>query len=320
MGKKKKKNNKKKLVNNKIKEKNNLNNKNNQTADIYSFDNKKEFYNNPSDEINLEESKKNDIQDLFDLKTNKYDNKKINKWKISTIFLVIISLVLFFLVTNAKDKNYNKNDKSLCEIEKENNISNNENKNKELENEKNPKEKKYLFLGDSLFYLYNTTEYFRDYNTVNSGINGITASQTYDVLKENVYDHNPDVIFILLGTNDLYHVSPLQAYENLKLVIDKIHSDKPEITINVISLLPINTTDHEKISKEMNYNRTNEKVDEVNKYLKVYCDEKNINFINVHNTLLDEEGNLKLEYTTDGLHVNDIGYHFITNILLKYFE
>ena len=74
------------------------------------------------------------------------------------------------------------------------------------------------------------------------------------------------------------------------------------------------------INKEINANRTNEKIDEVNKYLQSYCEENKFEYINIHDTLLDNEDNLKLEYTKEGLHVNDIGYHFITNILLKYFK
>ena len=57
-----------------------------------------------------------------------------------------------------------------------------------------------------------------------------------------------------------------------------------------------------------------------NKYLQSYCEENKFEYINIHDTLLDNEDNLKLEYTKEGLHVNDIGYHFITNILLKYFK
>lgn len=306
---------------NKSKKINAVNNeiKNNEICVAPNASNKK-IYTDFSNEIKLDDNKKNDIKNLFSFNQNNND-KRINKWKIYTISLIILSISLIFLLINVKLTNKNADNKPLCEVEKENIVLKEETKKEEQKNDKKQKEKKYLFLGDSLFSLYNTSEYFRDYNTINSGVSGITAKETYDVLEENVYAHNPDVIFILLGTNDLYkEYSTSETFENIKNVIDKIHIDKPEVTIYVLSLLPINTIDHWMINKEINANRTNEKIDEVNKYLQSYCEENKFEYINIHDTLLDNEDNLKLEYTKEGLHVNDIGYHFITNILLKYFK
>ena len=57
---------------------------------------------------------------------------------------------------------------------------------------------------------------------------------------------------------------------------------------------------------------------ETNKKIKEICKEKNITYVNVYDELTDKNGNLKLEYTVEGLHISDEGYKKITNVLSKY--
>ena len=52
--------------------------------------------------------------------------------------------------------------------------------------------------------------------------------------------------------------------------------------------------------------------------LKKYCESNNINYIDVYSELADEDGNLKLEYTKEGLHLSQEGYSVVSNILKKY--
>ena len=51
-----------------------------------------------------------------------------------------------------------------------------------------------------------------------------------------------------------------------------------------------------------------------------YCSKNNITYIDIYNELRDEDGNLKLEYTKEGLHMSDDGYKIITKKLKKYVE
>jgi len=41
-------------------------------------------------------------------------------------------------------------------------------------------------------------------------------------------------------------------------------------------------------------------------------------YIDIYSGLINKEGNLKADYTTDGLHLNDLGYFKVTKILEKY--
>ena len=43
-----------------------------------------------------------------------------------------------------------------------------------------------------------------------------------------------------------------------------------------------------------------------------------VEFVPVFENLLDQEGQLKSDYTTDGLHLSVAGYQALSNILRKY--
>ncbi len=322
MGKKKKKSNKPNNYNkynyNKSNNKETLNKEkessikeNNQNDDIVTFTNY-----DLDKRLILEQTKKLDIEKIFE-QTKKTPNK-INKWKLISLILFFIIIILIIIVTLL---GFNKKcDTQVTECEE---IKNEEKNNTETKDDKvdDVKKEKYVFLGDSIFEQYMTSYFFKGYDTVNSGVSGITALKTLERLDSGLYEYNPTTIFILLGTNDLYFgYTEEETFEHLKNLINKIHEDKPEIVINVLSLLPINLSDDPKINKSVNENRSNEKINKVNEYLKDFCNSKNINYINVHDILLDEKGELDWNYTREGLHITDLGYHPITMELLKYMK
>ncbi len=322
MGKKKKKSNKPNNYNkynyNKSNNKETLNKEkessikeNNQNDDIVTFTNY-----DLDKRLILEQTKKLDIEKIFE-QTKKTPNK-INKWKLISLILFFIIIILIIIVTLF---GFNKKcDTQVTECEE---IKNEEKNNTETKDDKvdDVKKEKYVFLGDSIFEQYMTSYFFKGYDTVNSGVSGITALKTLERLDSGLYEYNPTTIFILLGTNDLYFgYTEEETFEHLKNLINKIHEDKPEIVINVLSLLPINLSDDPKINKSVNENRSNEKINKVNEYLKDFCNSKNINYINVHDILLDEKGELDWNYTREGLHITDLGYHPITMELLKYMK
>lgn len=322
MGKKKKKSNKPNNYNkynyNKSNNKETLNKEkessikeNNQNDDIVTFTNY-----DLDKRLILEQTKKLDIEKIFE-QTKKTPNK-INKWKLISLILFFIIIILIIIVTLF---GFNKKcDTQVTECEE---IKNEEKNNTETKDDKvdDVKKEKYVFLGDSIFEQYMTSYFFKGYDTINSGVSGITALKTLERLDSGLYEYNPTTIFILLGTNDLYFgYTEEETFEHLKNLINKIHEDKPEIVINVLSLLPINLSDDPKINKSVNENRSNEKINKVNEYLKDFCNSKNINYINVHDILLDEKGELDWNYTREGLHITDLGYHPITMELLKYMK
>ena len=177
-----------------------------------------------------------------------------------------------------------------------------------------------LFLGDSITDFYELDKYYDDTTyMVNSGFSGYSAEQLRRELKEKGYRYNPSKVFILIGTNDIQlQRGAEEIFGYIKEIVEGFETVRPYTEIYVESIYPVNNTNDAKIDHEMVGIRTNEKVSEVNKLIKEYCEEKKIKYIDVYTELLDEEGNLDLQYTRDGLHMNEDGYLKVTEILKEY--
>ena len=175
----------------------------------------------------------------------------------------------------------------------------------------------FLFLGDSITELYPLEEYYDNLPVVNSGISGNKTTDILNDMKTRVYQYNPTKVFLLIGTNDLNSTDKDivdVTFDNIKEIINEIKENRSDATIYVESVYPVNSV----IENNVVTNRTNKKVKELNKKLSNYCDEESCEYINLYDDLIDEEGNLKTEYTEDGLHLNSLGYVVITRELLPY--
>ena len=175
----------------------------------------------------------------------------------------------------------------------------------------------FLFLGDSITELYPLEEYYDNLPVVNSGISGNKTTDILNDMKTRVYQYNPTKVFLLIGTNDLNSTDEDivdVTFDNIKEIINEIKENRSDATIYVESVYPVNSV----IENNVVTNRTNKKVKELNKKLSNYCDKESCEYINLYDDLIDEEGNLKTEYTEDGLHLNSLGYVVITRELLPY--
>ena len=174
-----------------------------------------------------------------------------------------------------------------------------------------------MFLGDSITDFYSLEEYYDNLPVVNSGISGNKTTDILNNMKERVYQYNPTKIFLLIGTNDLDSTDEdivEVTFDNIKKIVNEIRENRSDATIYVESVYPVNST----IENNSVSNRTNKKIRNLNKKLSSYCDGENCNYINLYDDLIDDEGNLKEEYTEDGLHLNSLGYVVITRELLPY--
>ncbi len=191
-------------------------------------------------------------------------------------------------------------------------VTNNQNENKIPEN--------ILFLGDSITAQYELDKYYS--NTVymvNSGFSGYSSEQLRKELQEKAYRYNPSKVFLLIGTNDIELKRDEQEIMGyIKDIIEGFKKYRKDSQIFIESIYPINNSNNDKIKHEVVGIRTNEKIKKVNNLIENYCKENDIYYINIYDKLLDEEGNLKIDYTKDGLHLSEKGYKKITRILKKY--
>ncbi len=180
----------------------------------------------------------------------------------------------------------------------------------------------YLFLGDSITEQYDLKEYYEGYPVVNSGVSGDFTSSIVENMKKRVYDYNPSKVFLLIGINDLRNGKDVsEIVSNTKEIIKLIKENRPYSEIYLESIYPINKTDDDKISdsvKDIEFD--NEKIIEVNNLLKDFAKDEKITYVDLYNKLVDDDGNLNISYTKDGLHISSEGYKFITKELMKYIK
>ena len=175
-----------------------------------------------------------------------------------------------------------------------------------------------IFIGDSIVEYYPLQELLGTTKTiVNRGIRGYQTGLLLDNLDSHLYGDAVDQIVLLIGTNDIGKDIPMsQALTNLESVIQSISRDYPLSQIKLVSILPVNeSTDF----KQTVYIRTNEKINAWNQaYQDLVSAYMQVEFAPVFENLLDQEGQLKADYTTDGLHLSVAGYQALSNTLKKY--
>ena len=175
-----------------------------------------------------------------------------------------------------------------------------------------------IFIGDSIVEYYPLQELLGIAKTiVNRGIRGYQTRLLLENLDAHLYGDAVDQIVLLIGTNDIGKDVPMnEALDNLERVIQSIVRDYPLSQIKLLSILPVN--EGEKY-KQTVYIRTNEKIREWNQaYEALASAYMQVAFVPVYDSLIDSEGQLKKDYTTDGLHLSVAGYQALSDALKTY--
>ena len=175
-----------------------------------------------------------------------------------------------------------------------------------------------IFIGDSIIEYYPLQELLGTSKTiVNRGIRGYQTGLLLDNLDSHLYGDAVDQIVLLIGTNDIGKDIPMsQTLTNLESVIQTISRDYPLSQIKLVSILPVNEGED---FKQTVYIRTNEKIKAWNQaYQDLASAYMQVEFVPVFENLLDQKGQLKSDFTTDGLHLSVSGYQALSSTLKKY--
>ena len=175
-----------------------------------------------------------------------------------------------------------------------------------------------IFIGDSIVEYFPLQELLGTTKTiVNRGIRGYQTGLLLDNLDAHLYGDAVDQIVILIGTNDIGKDIPMsQTLTNLESVIQTISRDYPLSQIKLVSILPVNEGED---FKQTVYIRTNEKIKAWNQaYQDLASAYMQVEYIPVFDSFLDEAGQLKPTYTTDGLHLSVAGYQVLSKVLKDY--
>ena len=233
---------------------------------------------------------------------------KKNKIGIGIIIVLLFLVLVLFIGVNTKTMN-TQEDKTIVKSK----VKIIEKKQRTLEEIR--KNENIVFLGDSITDFYPIDDIYLNLPIINSGISGYKTTDILSRMDDMVYKYNPTKVFLLIGTNDLNFTDDTQSVEdNIIEIVESIKKNRSKAKIYIQSIYPVNKD----VNPEVVSNRNNEKIKTVNEFLKSYCEENNIIYIDMYNLLVDSEGNLDSKYTKDGLHENELGYARISQVLIKY--
>ncbi|MBR5203575.1 MAG: GDSL family lipase, partial [Clostridia bacterium] len=123
---------------------------------------------------------------------------------------------------------------------------------------------------------------------------------------------SPKNIVLLIGTNDISRGVPLSVtVENVSKIIENAKSTCPNVNFILQAVYPINRGMRDKFEK-----RSNDKIHLMNKEFIKLCEKYNCAWLDLTDQLKDETGNLRKEYTYDGLHLNISAYKIIAEKII----
>jgi lysophospholipase L1-like esterase len=174
---------------------------------------------------------------------------------------------------------------------------------------------KYLFLGNSITERGNWVRLLNDTTIINQGISG---DLTFGILKriKLITRQKPKVIFMMIGVNDLAKKVPDTIIENnIMKIITEINKSLPLTKIYVQSILPINNN-IKGFPDDFDYSKN---ILDINSFLRSK-DNINYYFVDLYSKFIDSKNQLDNRYTIDGLHLNELGYKHLIEILKSYHD
>jgi len=178
-----------------------------------------------------------------------------------------------------------------------------------------------VFIGDSHTEYFELHEYFPDFPVLNRGIYGDTTYGVKKRLDESAFMLNPSKVFLLIGANDVNKTSDKNEVivENIKDIVRQLKTVTPNTTVYVQSLYPVNRNGKNS-SRISIFKLTNKRLSAINLLLESFCSSEGIIYIDMFSQLVDEKGQLREEFSIEGLHLNEAGYRFVAEVLRPYVE
>lgn len=175
-----------------------------------------------------------------------------------------------------------------------------------------------ILMGDSISLWFPYELLPPDTAWLNQGISGEISSGLLSRL-ELIADTQPDYIFIMIGINDLLRdIGDGEILENHQQIVRDLRVMHPATTIVLQSILPHAGDRATWEGREQLIRISNERIYSLNEALEAIATEEDIQFLDLTPLFSDGQGNLRVELSTDGLHLNDDGYLVWSSALQLY--
>jgi lysophospholipase L1-like esterase len=193
-----------------------------------------------------------------------------------------------------------------------------------LEKEANATAKKkpdrlMILAGDSISLWFPPDLLPGDRTWLNQAISGET---TIGLLRRlSLFEHTePQAIFVMIGINDLLKgTDDQEVLRNYEEIITSLKKEHPRARIIVQSILPRAKEKVTVVNAQQVLDLSNERIYQVNRRLAAIAQQQKVAFLDLHPLFTDNEGFLRPELTTDGLHLSQQGY-FVWRSALQTFN
>lgn len=161
-----------------------------------------------------------------------------------------------------------------------------------------------VFLGNSITERGDWNELIPGKRVANRGIGG---DNSFGVLArlDGLIAQRPSQVFLMIGINDLGRGLPVEVIvHNYRRILERLRAGLPGTRIYLQSVLPLN----ESLLKYDYLKGKNARVKQLNEELVKLAGEYGHPFVNLHEVLADAAGELKKDYTMDGIHLKTEAY------------
>ena len=186
-----------------------------------------------------------------------------------------------------------------------------------------------LFTGSSLMEQFPVCELAQssgiDKIIYNRGIGGFTTDDFLHEIDTVLFDLEPSCVFINIGTNDMREWEDgsdwlTHLLDNYDQILKLSRQRLPQTRFYLMAYYPVNAAvpAAQGAAAYMLKVRTNENIALANSRVAVLAEKYGYQFIDVNQGLTDEKGNLKAEYTIEGIHMYSNAYQVVFQNLRKF--
>nr|WP_242039761.1 SGNH/GDSL hydrolase family protein [Anabaena sphaerica] len=184
----------------------------------------------------------------------------------------------------------------------------------------NPPQHLTVLAGDSLSLWFPPDLLPEDRNWLNQGISGETSEGLLKRL--DLFDRTqPEIILVMVGINDLIRrVGDEEILANQKQIIRYLRRTHPKAKIVLQSILPHGGEEVTWEGREKLLAISNSHIRKLNEELQRIANQQGIQYLNLHPLFTNKQGDMRREFSTDGLHLNPQGYTVWRTALQIYSE
>ncbi len=165
-----------------------------------------------------------------------------------------------------------------------------------------------VLAGDSLSLWFPTELLPETRNWLNQGISGETSSGLLKRL--SLFDNTqPSRIFVMIGINDLIRgVSDSEILDNHQKIMAYLRKTHPKAQIVFQSILPHGGEEISWEGREKLLAIPNSRIRQLNEQLQAIASKEGIKYLDLQPLFANSQGNIRSNFSTDGLHLSQQGY------------